>query len=46
MERAALSEVRVSTPEERMALAAVLDSVRRAAIDMVDCIVVKRFAFL
>ncbi len=30
-------EVRVSTPEERMALAAVDDSVRRAEIDMVAC---------
>jgi hypothetical protein len=30
-----LREVRVSTPEERMDLAAVLDSVRRAEIDMV-----------
>ncbi len=38
MESAALREVRVSTPEERTALAAVLDSVRRAEIDMVAMI--------
>jgi len=49
VERAPLSVVRVSTPEERMDLAAVVDSVRRAAIDMVVVfcwiVLVERFAF-
>ena len=37
--------MRVSTPEERMDLAAVLDSVRRAAIDMISSLLVTMVAF-